>query len=100
MVNENEQGVRIAVRIQANARQNKIVGFQEGILHIKIAVPPVKGRANQELIRFLSAILGLSKSHLSIEKGLTSKNKIIAIKGQSKNQVESLLNQHVANTGE
>ena len=97
MVNEKGQDARITVRIQANAHQNMVAGFQEGILYIKIAAPPVKGRANQELIRFLSDILGIRKSDLSIEKGQTSKNKIIAVRGLSQKQVENLLNQHTAN---
>jgi len=97
---EEEQEARIAVRVQANAHQNKVLGFKDGVLHLKIAAPPVKGKANQELIRFLSDILTVSKGHLSIEKGLTSKKKIIAIKGQPQNRVESQLDQHQKTEGD
>ena len=100
MVQREEREARIAVRVQANARQNKVLSFKDGVLHLRIAAPPIKGKANQELIRFLSDILKVSKSHLSIEKGLTGKNKIIAIKGQPQNRVESQLDKHQADEGD
>ena len=94
-----EEAARIVVRVQANASQNKVLGFRDDVLHLRIAAPPVKGRANQELIRFLSDILGISKSHLAIQKGLTSKQKVIVVHGLSQNQVETRLNQHRADEG-
>ena len=60
-----------------------MVGFTDGVLQIKIAAPPVKGKANRELITFLSQALGLSKSSLTITRGHTSRNKVIAIAGLS-----------------
>ncbi len=64
-----------------------MLGFKDRALHLRIAVPPVKGKANQELIKFLSDILGVSKSNLTIEKGMTSKMKVIGISGLTQNQV-------------
>ena len=59
----------------------------EGVLHVKIAAPPIKGRANQELIKFLSGVLGVGRSQLTIEKGMTSRRKVIGINGLAQNQV-------------
>jgi len=64
-----------------------VLGFKDRALHLRIAAPPVKGKANQELIKFLSDILGVSKSNLTIEKGMTSKMKVIGISGLTQNQV-------------
>ena len=83
----DEKQVKIAVRIQPNARQNEILGFKDDMLHLKIAAPPVKGKANQELIKFLSEILGISKSNLVIEKGITERRKVIGIYGLTQSQV-------------
>ena len=79
--------VRIRVQIKPNASQNEVLGFKDGILHIRIATPAIKGKANQELIKFLSNILGTSKSNLTIEKGMTGRRKVIAISELSRNQV-------------
>ena len=77
----------VMVQIQPNASQNKLTRFEHGVLHLRIAAPPIKGKANQELIKFLSNILGVSKSELTIEKGITGKKKVIVIKGVTQNLV-------------
>ena len=78
---------RIVVRVRPNAGQNQVLGLKDGVLHVKIAAPPIKGKANQELIKFFSDILEVSKSNLTIEKGMASKRKVIGIGGLTQNQV-------------
>lgn len=77
---EDEQA-RIVVRVRPNASQNEVLGFKDGVLHVRIAAPPIEGRANQELTRFLSEILAVSKSNLTIDKGVTARRKAIVISG-------------------
>jgi uncharacterized protein (TIGR00251 family) len=87
---EREQA-RIVTQVRPNARQNQVTGFQDGVLHVRIAAPPIKGQANQELVKFLSDILHTSKSNITIEKGATSRKKTVAIQGLSEKQVIRLL---------
>ena len=75
------------VQVKPHSSQNEVIRFDDGILHLRIAAPPVKGKANQELVKFLSDILGVSKHNLSIEKGITGKRKLIAVKGLTQSQV-------------
>ena len=82
-----EEHSTITVQVQPNASQNKVTRFEEGAWHLKIAAPPVKGKANQELLKFLSETLGVNKSSLTIEKGVTTKRKVIVIRGLRQNQV-------------
>ena len=82
-----EEPTKIMVQVQPNASQNTVIRIEDEVWHFKIAAPPVKGKANQELIEFLSDILETSKSNLSIEKGMTSKRKVIAIEGLTQEQV-------------
>ncbi len=90
---ENEQA-RFIVRVTPNARRNQLVGFKEGVLRIRISAPPVEGKANGAVVKFLSSQLGVSKSRVSIEKGLTSKTKTIIIRGLSRSQAMRLLETH------
>ena len=83
----DEKQVKIVVRVHPNARQDEILGFKDDMLHLKIAAPPVKGKANLKLIKFLSEILGISKSSLTIEKGITERKKVIGIHGLTQSQV-------------
>ena len=77
----------IQVQVQPNARQNRLARFENGVLHLSIAATPVKGKANQELVKFLSDVLGVGKGNLNIEKGMTGRRKVIVIKGLTQNQV-------------
>jgi len=71
----------IFVKVQPNAGRNEIVGLTGGVWRIKVAAPPDKGKANKELIEFLSKTLKLRKDSLQILKGHTSHNKIISVDG-------------------
>ena len=90
---QNEQ-IRIILHVQPNATQNRVVGFLDGVLRVNIAAPPTKGKANQELVKFLSSLFGISKNSLSIEKGMTSKKKSIAIRGLGQDQALRLLEKY------
>jgi len=79
------------MQIQPNARRNEVLGFEYGVLRVKIAAPPVKGKANRELIDFLSKLLGVSKGSITIEKGLTSRRKLVMIEGLSQAEVTKRL---------
>ena len=83
--------VKLQVQVRPNAKRNEIVSFEEGILRIKIGVPPVKGKANKELVKFLSEILETGKSNIAIEKGATSREKTIAIRNMTQSQLSDRL---------
>ena len=74
-----------------NAARNELAGFSEGVLRVKVAAPPVKGKANKELITFLAQKLGLSKGDLIILKGHTSRNKLISIAGLTREELTKRL---------
>ena len=86
-----ERQVSITVKVQPSARSSEVLGFEDGILHVKIAAPPVKGKANRELIELLSKLLGVSKGSINIERGITGKRKVIAIAGLDREQIVARL---------
>ncbi len=61
------------------------------MLRVKLSAPPVKGKANRELIAFLSRLLGLKKDSISIIKGYTTRNKVLVIDGLSQESALGLL---------
>jgi len=78
---------RISLRVYPSAARSEVVGFTEGVLQVKVAAPPVKGKANRELIALLSQALGVAKGTLTIIKGHTSRSKVIAIDGLSREDI-------------
>ena len=87
--------VTVTVRVQPNSRRNMIVGFKEGILHVKVAAPPVEGKANEALVRYLSDVLNVRKSDLTLIRGLTGRNKTITIAGIDQERLVAVI-EHAA----
>jgi len=68
---------RLAVRIIPNASKSELVGKELGTWKIRLAAPPVDGKANDALIRYVADLLDCAPSEISIIKGHTSKHKIL-----------------------
>jgi len=84
------QKTTILIRVYPNAARNEIAGFADDILRVKIAAPPLKGKANK-LLSFLCRLLAVSKDRVDIVRGHTARNKVIAIDGMSKESALGLL---------
>lgn len=79
------------MRVYSGAPRSEVVGFTDGAWRVKVAAPPVKGKANRELIAYLSRQLGVSKDALTIVRGHTSRNKVVAVAGMSLEDVAERL---------
>jgi uncharacterized protein (TIGR00251 family) len=86
-VSLSERGVELALRVYPNAARNELAGGSDGVWRVKVSAPPVRGKANKELIAFLAQKLGLRKGDLTILKGHTSRNKLISIVGLSREEI-------------
>lgn len=63
---------------------------------MKIAAPPEKGKANRALIDFLSDLLDVRKSAVTIVKGETGRDKLIAVEGLAPAAVIERLTSHTS----
>jgi uncharacterized protein (TIGR00251 family) len=79
------------LKVIPNASCSEITGWKDGVLQVRIAAPPVKGKANKELVAILSRMLGVSKSAITIIKGQASRNKVINIEGLSNEEISERL---------
>ena len=77
----------ISVRVHPSAARNEVTGVTDGVWQVKVSAPPVKGKANKELIAFLSQLLDVGKSRVDIIKGYTTRNKIVALDGLSREDI-------------
>lgn len=82
-----ESMVRISIQVKPNAGRNSLERLENGTLYVRINAPPVRGKANSELVKFLGDILGVPKSSLSIVKGTTSRRKVISVDGITEQEV-------------
>ncbi|OGN88046.1 MAG: hypothetical protein A2158_03180 [Chloroflexi bacterium RBG_13_46_14] len=87
----NEEQAKLTIRVHPGASKNMITGYTDGVLNIKITTRPEKGKANESLVKYLSNILGIPKSNITIQKGTTSRNKLVMIQGIGTSDAISLL---------
>lgn len=77
--------MKIALKVTPGARRNEILGWEEDypqigrVLRLKIAAPPVEGKANKEIVAFMAKTLGIPKSAVELLHGSTGRIKLIQI---------------------
>lgn len=90
-VRERGDSVRFAVRVQPRAARSTVEGVRDGALRVRLAAPPVDGAANEELVRLLARRLGVARRDVSIVGGVTSRSKLVDVRGVSVEAVRSLV---------
>lgn len=68
-----------SVKVKPNSKKQSIIEEDDGSLTVHLKSPPVDGKANQELIELLAKKFGVPKSHISIQVGLSGRNKLVNI---------------------
>jgi uncharacterized protein (TIGR00251 family) len=74
-------GVRITVRLAPRAARDRILGVHGGALKVAVTTPPVEGKANRHLIRFLAKRLGVAQGAVSIVSGELARDKVVEAAG-------------------
>ncbi len=70
--------MNIEIKVITNAKKKEILREGTG-LKVRLMSLPVEGKANEELIRYLSEIFGVKKSEVKIIRGDKDKRKLISI---------------------
>jgi len=83
--------VLLTLHIQPGAKKTEVVGLHGAALKIRLASPPVDGKANAALIAFIAEKLGIAKAQVSLVSGQTSRSKRVAIASVSASEVEQKL---------
>jgi uncharacterized protein (TIGR00251 family) len=73
--------VRLNVHVQPRASRSEIVGPHGDALKIRLAAPPVDNAANEELVAFIAARLGIARRQVRVIGGLGSRRKLVEIDG-------------------
>lgn len=85
------KGVTLRLHIQPGAKKTEVVGLHGEALKIRLAAPPVDGKANASLIAFLADRLGVAKTSISLLSGDSSRAKRVRVDGVEPSVVRSLL---------
>ena len=84
-------GIQFFVKVVPGSNRTASAGTLNGMLKIKVAAPPEKGKANQCLMDYLSRFLGVKKNQITIVSGAASPVKKLQIKGISAEHLQQCL---------
>ena len=74
-------GLLLTLHIQPGAKTTEFVGEHGDALKVRLAAPPVDGKANAALLAFLAERLGLPRSAVTLKSGQTSRRKVVRVDG-------------------
>jgi uncharacterized protein (TIGR00251 family) len=73
------EGVAIHVHAQPGAKRTEIAGLHGDCIKVRLASPPVDGKANACLIEFLARRLGVRRNQVSITRGTSGRRKTVLV---------------------
>lgn len=82
--------ITLTLHIQPGAKKTEFSGLHGDALKIRLAAPPVDGKANEALIKFIAEMLRLPKSAVNLKSGQTSRRKVLEVVGAETARVAAL----------
>lgn len=73
------EGALLAVAVVPNAKRTAVDGLHDGALRVRLAAPPVDGKANDALVAWLAGELGLPRRAVRLLRGASSRRKQLEI---------------------
>jgi uncharacterized protein (TIGR00251 family) len=93
LIPQPPRAVTLLVHVQPGAKKSEVVGVHGERLKIRIAAPPVDGKANAALVAFLATLLDVSKSQIELVAGTSGRQKSFLISGTSAEHVAATISE-------
>ena len=96
-LHSGKSGAALTLRVTPRARKTEFAGvLEDGILRVRVAAPPVEGKANAELLSFLAKVLGVRKNRIEIIAGQRGLDKIVSVLDLSAEEVQASISAWLA----
>jgi uncharacterized protein (TIGR00251 family) len=86
-----ETSLRLRVRVIPGARRSEVVGRLGEAWKVRVAAPPERGRANDELIDLLARTLRVPRSSVRVTRGHTTGQKLVEVEHLTREAAERRL---------
>ena len=90
---DKTKSARFAVKVQPRASKTELAGKLGEAYKLRLAAPPVDGKANDACLRFFAERFGVARSAVRIAQGSASRLKVVEIEGVDMAEVERVLGQ-------
>ena len=71
----------LSLHVQPGAKQTSVAGLHGDVLKIRLAAPPIEGRANEALLRFIADFFRVPLRNVELKKGEQSRHKCVEVRG-------------------
>jgi uncharacterized protein len=96
-MHDGKRGAALALRITPRASKNEIVEIlSDGTVKVHLTAPPVDGKANEALLKFLSEILDVPISALDIVAGAGGRDKLISVTDMDAETLHKKILDHIS----
>lgn len=92
--------VLIRLHVQPKASKSRIVGLHDNCLKLAVAAPPVEGKANKEVVKFLAVILGVPARDVTVKSGIQSRRKLVVVKDLGVTAVRTMIDKKLTSLKE
>ncbi|MFT4173071.1 MAG: DUF167 family protein [Rhodocyclaceae bacterium] len=86
----HDGGITLTLHVQPGAKRTEWAGLHGEAIKLRLAAPPVDGKANAALLAFMADYFGVAKSAVSLLSGETSRHKIVRVTGAGETAVAAL----------
>jgi len=76
---DRDGAIVLTLHIQPGAARSEFAGMYGDALKLRLAAPPIEGKANAELIRFLADLFGVPTRNIVLLRGETSRAKTVRV---------------------
>ncbi len=90
-IKTTDNGIILKIRITPNSAKNQII-ISDDMIKIKVTAQPIENKANKAVIEYLSKLVKIPKTSISILKGETSKDKTILLQTSDVKKQEDVKN--------
>ena len=91
LYDDSPEGIVLRIHVQPGAGRSAVVGRHGDALKIRVAAPPVEGRANEASRSLLSEALGVPESEVELISGQSSRAKRFRLNGLDAEEAEKRL---------
>ena len=88
---EKDGAAVFSVRVKPGGKRDCVLDVHDGALKLSVKAPPVEGKANRAVTKFVSQLLGVAPSRVDIISGESSRTKRVRIEGLSAREVKEIL---------
>ena len=81
---EDGAALVLTLHVQPGAKRTEVAGSHGEALKVKLAAPPVDGKANAELLRFLADAFGVPLRNATLLRGETARAKVVRIEAPAR----------------